>query len=239
MMKQGRFAAGVVGLLAMLAGLPAAVAHMMWLEPAGADGEYRVLFGGHAGRTEPYPAAKVGAIQAWDAKGRVLDVRRQDLPGEQGVRVSAAGAVLLVGSFDNGYWSKGADGKSRNVPMTELPGAVSGVQAIKYHKLIAGWAASVARPVGQPFEVTPVTATAPRAGEPMAVRVTIGGKPAAGIALAFDEEGRDAVSGTDGVATLTPRAGRNRLWAGQRVAITDDPKTTQRSIGYSLVFDAR
>ncbi len=238
-MKRRGFAAGVAVLLVMMAAPPEAAAHTVWLEPVGTAGEYRVLFGGHEGKTEGYAAAKVGAVQAWDADGRAVDVRKTELPGAQGVRVSAAGAVLLAASFDNGYWSKGSDGKSRNVPMTELPGAVSGVQALKYHKFIAGWAARVAQPVGQAFEVTPVQARQPRAGEPMAVRVTIGGEPAAGIALAFGEEGRDAVTGPDGIATVKPRPGRNRLWAGQRVAVSDDPKTTQRSVEYSLVFDAR
>ncbi|MFT3803353.1 MAG: DUF4198 domain-containing protein [Burkholderiaceae bacterium] len=238
-MKQRRYVAAAAAMMWAVAGLPEAAAHTMWLEPTGAAGQYRVLFGGHQGKTEPYPVAKVGPVRAWDAGGRALRVDRRDLPDGQGVQVSAAGAVLLAASFDNGYWSKGADGKSRNVPMSQLPGAVSGVQALKYHKFIAGWSANVARPVGQPFEVTPVAESEPRAGEPMAVRVTIAGQPAAGIALAFGEEGRDAVTGPDGVATVTPRAGSNRLWAGQRVAVVGDPKTTERSIEYSLVFDAR
>lgn len=214
-------------------------AHTVWLEADTAHpGDYRVMFGGHAGKTESYDMAKLGAVAARDASGKPVVLQRRD--GADGVRLSpAAKPALLIVAFDNGYWSKNAKGKSINRPMTEVPDAVSGVHAIKYHKTIVQWTDAVTHATGQPFELVPVSASAPRAGQPLQLRVLIDGKPAAGIKLAFGEEGSDAMSDAQGVASIVPQPGINRLWAGQRLNVQGDPRLTESSIEYSLVFTAR
>ncbi|CAL94835.1 DUF4198 domain-containing protein [Azoarcus olearius] len=224
-------------LCAALAG-PAA-AHTVWLEADSARaGDYLVRFGGHADKLESYPAEKLGAVHAYDAAGAPLAVQRED--GAEGVRVRAAGApVLLTASYDNGYWSKTANGKSINKPMNEVAGVRSAVHAIKFHKTIVQWGEQATRALGQPFELRPLAATPARAGQPLQLEVLIDGKPAPGIRVAFGEEGADAVSDDKGIATLTPRAGLNRLWAGRRQAVSNDPRLTELSIEYSLVFSAR
>lgn len=222
---------------AALAG-PAA-AHSVWLEadPAQA-GAYLVRFGGHADKVEGYVPRKLGAVNAYDAAGNPVAVQRED--GSDSVRVHpAAVAALLTASFDNGYWSKAAGGKSINKPMTEVPGAVSGVHALKYHKTIVQWGEPATRAVGQPLELRPLTATAPRAGQPLQLEVLVDGKPAAGIRLGFGEDAANIVSDAKGVASIVPRAGLNRLWAGSRQPVRDDPRLTELSVEYSLVFTAQ
>ena len=225
-----------------------AQAHTVWLADGDASGHYLLLFGGHEGRTEPYDAAKLGALQAFDARGQALGGAQAArvagsagfVPGRAGpLRVEAPGAAMLTVSFDNGFWSKGPDGRSVNRPMNEVPGAVSGTHAMKFHKRILTWSVASARPVGQPFELLPRSADAPAAGEPLALQVLIDGRPAPGIWLAFGEAGRGAQTDAQGIASLPTRPGRNTIWAGRRTPVQGDPATTELSIEYSLVFDAR
>src|SRR5690606_16622053 len=126
--------------LSLLLGSPAAFAHTVWLEadPAVAGG-YIVRFGGHAGVTEPYPPAKLQQVLAFDAHGKALPVTRDDSPAD-GVRLRPQGvAALMTLSFDNGYWSKLASGRSENRPMDQVPGAIDATHAVKYHKSILSW----------------------------------------------------------------------------------------------------
>lgn len=213
-------------------------AHTVWLEADKVrSGDFLVRFGGHAGKSDTYDAARLGAAAAFDAAGSPLALQRES--GSGGVRLtpSAAPAVMTL-SFDNGIWSKAAGGRSINKPMTELPGAVSGIHALKYNKTILQWGASATRSFGQPFELVPQSPAAPRAGQPLQLRVLIDGRPAAGIKLAFGEEGADAITDAEGLASIVARPGTNRLWAGQRQPVQGDPRLTERSIEYSLVFVA-
>ncbi|MCV2219505.1 DUF4198 domain-containing protein [Thauera sp. Sel9] len=230
------------GLLATLLAVVAtgAAAHTVWLEREAA-GQYRVAFGGHEGRTEAYAASKVGPLDAFAADGGTLPVVRSETGDGVRVRVDGDAAVLLL-SFDNGIWSRAEAGRSVEKPMNEVPGAVSGVRALKYHKTISSWdrgSGTATRAWGQPFELVPADAAAPRAGVPLKLRVLIDGKPAAGISVAAGEEGGPgAVSDADGYATIVPQAGFNRIWAGQRSEVEGDPRYTTLSIEYLLGFDA-
>lgn len=217
-----------------------AAAHTAWLEPDPADPRaYVVRFGGHEGRTEAYPPEKLKSVQAIDAHGRALTVQTRAEP--DGVRATVQGrpAVLTL-HFDNGIWSRAEGGRSVNKPMNENPGATQGTHALKYGKTLAAWSPIVTRPLGQPFEVVPLAAEPPRAGQPWRVRVLIDGQPAAGVRVARDDDGPDAVlTDADGVAAFVPQVGRNKLWAGRRTPVAGDPRMTQVSIEYLLLFDAR
>lgn len=228
------------GLLATLLAVVAtgAVAHTVWLERDTGTGQYRVVFGGHEGRAEAYAASKVGPLDAFAADGGTLPVVRSETADGVRMRIDGDAAVLLL-SFDNGIWSRAEGGRSVEKPMNEVPGAVNGVHALKYHKTIARWGEAATRAWGQPFELVPAEAAAPRAGVPLKLRVLIDGKPAAGISVAAGEEGGPgAVSDADGYATIVPQAGFNRIWAGQRSEVGGDPRYTTLSIEYLLGFDA-
>ena len=79
------------------------------------------------------------------------------------------------------------------------PSAISAAWAVKHHKTVVAWTPLVAKPAGQPFEVVPLSAVQPRAGQPMKVRVLIDGKPAAGIKIAREEGQDEAVTDAQGV----------------------------------------
>ncbi|UJJ30301.1 DUF4198 domain-containing protein [Halopseudomonas maritima] len=217
---------------------PVVSAHTVWLEATDSATDYAVRFGGHAGVLEEYPPAKLTEVRAVGGAGEPIDVARQDLA--VGVQLqSAEPASLLTLTFDNGIWSRLPNGRSENLPMDQVEGAESAVNAIKYHKYIARWDAQATQPQGQAFELVPLDVEAPAAGQPLRLKILINGQPTQGIALAFGEEGDDAVSDAAGVAVLTARRGVNRIWSGQRLEVADNPAYTQLSTEYSLVFHAQ
>ncbi len=226
----------VLGLLALSS---SALAHTAWLEAvSGKPGIYRVFFGGHAGKLETMDPVKAKTIDAIDAKGRKLKVSRTI--DSDGMLVKVVGKpALITMHYENGIHTKTATGPSIRKPMNEVPGAVSATNAVKYHKTVVRWVPMVTRPVGQPFEVVPMDATQPRAGKPMRILVRMDGKPAAGIHVGRGEDNAEAVTDANGVATFTPQAGFNKVWAGKRIETTTEPRYTQLSYEYLLVFNAR
>ena len=226
-------------LLSGVAYSAAAGAHTVWLVPeAAVQGGWHVLFGGHAGEVDPYPAHKLKTVTALSADGGALAIKRRLAP--DGVHLVIAGKPsLILAHYDNGIHTRRSDGPSVEKPMYEVPTAISGVRAIKYHKTIAAWTPLVARPVGQPFEVIPLSTTQPVAGKPMKVRVLIGGKPATGIKVSRNEEGGNATTDGQGVASFVPVRGYNKLWSGRRADVKSNKAYTQDSVEYSLGFFAK
>jgi nickel transport protein len=219
----------------------AAGAHTVWLEPAGnSDSDYRVMFGGHAGKKETYKPEKLKSVDATDAKGNALKISRDVTADGVLLHVNGTPAIITM-HFDNGIHSRGDSGPSVEKPMNEVPGAKRATYAVKYHKTIVAWSPRVTKPLDQPFEVIPLEGSQPRAGQPMKVRVLQQGKPVAGVKLGRGEEGSaaDPVTDADGVAVFIPAAGFNKLWAGKRTPVSGDPKYTELSYEYLLGFNAK
>lgn len=226
--------ARLVGAAALTLTLGSAQAHNVWLEPDAAGG-YLVQFGGHEGQLETYPADKLKSVQAFDRRGRKIEVAVE--PRADGVRVKPERqAAMLAAHFDNGFFSKVEGGQMINKPMTENPGATSGVHALKYHKTIIQWGVIAKQPLGQQFEIVALQADTPHAGKPMRVRVLFDGKPIGGIRLSLGEKGAAVNTGADGIATITPAAGTNQLLAIRRVPVANDPRTTSISWEYLFAF---
>lgn len=214
-------------------------AHTIWLTPAngGPDG-WHVLFGGHAGAILRYPADNLKEVSAVDSAGKPVALTRSVLP--DGVRLKAKGQPsVIIAHYDNGIHTKRSDGPSVAKPLNEMPTGISATKAIKYHKTIVNWTPAATRTLGQPLEVVPLSAVQPVAGKPMQVRVLKDGKPVAGISIARNEEGKDATTDAQGIASFVPAKGFNKLWAGWRAPVRGDPTHTLVSIEYSLGFDAK
>lgn len=218
-----------------------ALAHTVWLEPvAQGASDYRVMFGGHAGKVQSYDPQKLKQVDATDEQGKALKVSRQVTA--DGVQLHVDGAPALVAMhFDNGIHTRPPSGPSVEKPMSEVPGATRATYAVKYHKTIVDWSPLATRSIGQPFEVVPLDATAPVADQPVRVRVLQDGKPVAGVKLGRGEEGTasDPVTNADGVASFIPTRGFNRLWAGKRIPVSGNPQYTELSYEYSLGFTAK
>ncbi len=214
-----------------------ASAHTVWLQPDTTAGVYRVYFGGHAGKLEAYPADKLKSVDAYDADGKSIAVKRSD--AADGVRITPAKAPAMIAMhYENGIWARTPEGRSVNKTMDEVPGSKQATNAVKYHKTILQWTPFVARTIGQPFEVTPVDAKAPQAGKPMQLRVTIDGKPTAGIKIGHGEDTADGTTDAQGVVRFVPEKGFNKLWAGQRTQVSGNPKFSELSYEYLLGFYA-
>lgn len=217
-----------------------AFSHTAWLVPVNCGqavcNQYQVVFGGHDGELN-YPPEKVKTISAIGPDATPLTVWRTIKDGAMLIRVAGSPAMLLM-HFDNGIYTRTADGRLINKPMSQVEESVSAVNALKYHKNVETWTDVVAKAQGQLFEVVPVSAAPPRAGVPMKVKVLIDRDPAEGIRVGTDELTIHSHTGPDGVATFTPVSGANRLWAGQRTEISDNPDFTQLSIEYLMTFEA-
>ncbi|TXK65685.1 DUF4198 domain-containing protein [Alkalisalibacterium limincola] len=233
-----RLISTTVGLAALaLASSPSVLAHTIWLEPlAERQHTWEVFFGGHGGETNAFDADRIGQVRALHADGH-------DVPTEltrEGERVFigiAPGTAMVTLHFDNAIHTRTSHGPSVRAPMTEVEGAVSAVNAQKYHKTILDWESDVIlTPVGQAMEVLPTRLQAPRAGEPLRVQVLIDGEPAAGVRIGRGEDTGEGVTDATGVAEFIPEVGFNKLWAGKRMEVDDEPRYTQLSYEYSLVF---
>lgn len=226
---------------ALVAFASSALAHTVWLEPAAqGEGDYRVMFGGHAGKVQSYDPHKLKEVAATDPQGKSLKVSRRITA--DGVLLDVEGAPALIAMhFDNGIHSRPPTGPSVEKPMSEVPGATRATYAVKYHKTVVDWSPLVTRPIGQPFEVVALDATTPVADKPLRVRVLQDGKPVAGVKLGRGEEGTasDPVTDADGVAAFVPAKGFNRLWAGKRIAVSGNPQYTELSYEYSFGFVAK
>jgi len=223
-------------LVAVLGAAAPAVAHTVWLVPE--PGGWHVRFGGHAGAIDRYPAAKLKTVTALTSSGRSLVVTRRTDDG--GVHLSFSGPpAVILAHYDNGIHTRRRDGPSVEQPMSRVSNAISATRALKWHKTIAAWSPIAVRALGQPFEIVPLSAVQPVGGKPMQVRVLIDGKPAAGIPIARNEEGRDAVTDARGVASFTPARGFNKLWSGKRTPIRGNRDYTEDSVEYSLGFSAK
>lgn len=233
--------ARIAGFAAALLTSGAANAHTVWLEAARDNPrQYQVLFNGHGGKVEPADPKKLRTLEARDAHGKTLVVKRSD--EADGIKLLVEGdAVVIAVHLDNGIHSRKAEGPSIEAPLNEVPGAIKATRALKYHKTIVSWQPFVTRAIGQPFEVVPVEYAQPRAGKPFRVRVLIDGEPAAGVKLGAGEDGGETASITDanGVAAFVPVAGFNKLWAGKREAVTGNPAYTELSTEYLLGFTVR
>lgn len=201
--KWRRVSALLVG--AMLAG--GAHAHDLWLERESAGGRIALLQGhrsaAHAGEAQvPYAAGFVRQASCHDAQG---GSRPLPLAGAYPLRFPAeCSALLLVAS--SGYWTKTA-WETKNVPKTGIAGVLRSWRADETVKRLDRWSPALSAPLSAGLEITPVDDPfALRPDDKLRLRVTHGGKPRAGVPVAYDGATR-GTTGDDGAIVLRLRHG--------------------------------
>ncbi|MCW5626734.1 MAG: DUF4198 domain-containing protein [Burkholderiales bacterium] len=221
--------------LAILTCVTTARAHDAWVEPEGP--RYAVSYG-HSDRSDPYEAKKIKKLVAYDAAGKVLQTTLV-ADGERLAAEPATKPAMLVLDFDNGFWCK-VDGKSRNQPKTEIPGATDGSRSWKFGKTIVLWSGAASRPTGQKLELVPVADAAPRDGEALVVTVLYEGKPLAGakVTLGGHDDDKPVVTGDDGKASVVVHRGRQMIGVSHSVP-WDGPEADKLNMAANLLFVVR
>jgi nickel transport protein len=220
--------------VAALAASGSSRAHDAWIDVSGP--RFEVIYG-HDGKIEPYAAAKAMRVIALDKEGRPIAAAVETSAAGVSL-VPASAASLLLLDFDNGYWAKTASGW-KNVPRTEARDATESSHSLKFGKTVLAWSLVASKPVGQRFEIVPLSAQPPRAGQRLLVQVLYEGQPLAGAAIGAG--GHDHHAGTTdgaGKASVAVRKGRQMIVASHSRAL-DRPEAEKESLAANLVFTAR
>ncbi len=174
--------------IALLIAPQVACAHDVWLTLDGDAASRRVIVNyGHPNDRPPAFVDKVLDLAAIDA-----DKMTSLLPGlsaaeAKGHQVAASkpfadsGHLLLAARYDNGFWTKLADGETRNVTRRLGAGATESLWSGKFAKAISGPGAPFGQILGHELELVPLSDPAlVKSGDTLRLRVLFRGKPLPG-----------------------------------------------------------
>jgi nickel transport protein len=160
-----------------------AFAHGAWI--AQRHGELAVIYG-HGASDEAYRPERVVAVAGRTAAGELREVSKLVRDKYTLLQPPADAAVLAL-TFDNGFWSKGLDGKFVNKGRRDVPGATASSHSVKLATKILAGTGGALRPKGLPLEIVPlVDVMKLKVGDDLPVQVLFEGKPLAGVALIAD-----------------------------------------------------
>jgi nickel transport protein len=177
-MRYLRLAAAATLASVMLSGLSsAAFGHAIWF--AERHGKTGVVYG-HGGTDESYDPAKLKSVAARKADGTATEATIELKDGHAMVEL-AKDAAIVTGFFDNGFWSKGADGKWVNEPKSKVPGATEAGQYVKYATAIIKPLGKAPEPQGLALEIVAQSdPLALKSGDDLVIQVLANGKPVEG-----------------------------------------------------------
>ena len=143
-------------------------AHGIWIAERHSD--LAVVYG-HGSSDEGYDPAKLTSLRLLDERGAELPVQRMD--GDDHVAFAKVdGAAVAVSTLDNGFWSKGANGKWVNKSKEEVEGATEGGRYLKYSVTILGHLKAAPKPQDLDFQKALQHATEGRGGQDFALTRT-------------------------------------------------------------------
>lgn len=236
-MKQAKWWAGV--LLCVLGF--GAQAHGIWF--AERSGQLAMIYGHGAEDLDMIRRHdKVKEVAGFDANGAPVPVSLRKTDHLLLVDAKPLPAVI-AGVLDNGYWSKGPDGKWVNKGRDEVPDAEESGRYIKYAVFLRESLKAPLKPLpGQVLQIVPLKAALPQhKDESMTVRVLFNGKPVAGAKVTRDyvgdPEAKPLVTGKDGTVTLRVRNdGLNVITAAYDAPPDDPAKAKKTGLFASLAF---
>lgn len=227
----------LISLIALGAMTAGAQAHGIWV--AQRHDDLAVVYG-HGASDEAYKPEKVREAVGTTETGAKREVRI--VAGTKNTLLEPTkDTVILAVTFDNGIWTKGADGKSVDKPKSAVPGAQSASRSIKLNTTILGRGAP-SRPLGRDLEIVPlVDPMTLKIGDDLPVQVLAAGKPLPDVALAVDyvNDGHAMSNKTDanGKAVLFVRNdGLNVIGVAHVKKTPDDPDADQISYYATLSF---
>lgn len=218
-----------------------ALAHGIWF--AQRSGELALIYG-HGGEDldmiKRYE--KVNAVAAFDRKGEPVKtaLRRTD---HLALVDTQANPAVVAAVLDNGFWSKGADGKWVNKGKDEVPDAKESGRYVKYTVYLrAPLASPLGALPGHVLQIVPLKPALPQhKDEVMTLRVLFNGRPVAGARVirdyVTDPEAKPIVTGKDGLVTVRVRNQGLNVIAASFDATPDDPaKAAKNGLFASLAF---
>lgn len=165
-----------------------ASAHDVWLTLAGDADQRRVIVNyGHPDDRPPAIADKIVDLVSVAATGRTslmpgITVIQESRISIVTSRPFADSGRLLIGSrYDNGFWTKTADGRYRNATRRSIPDAVESVWSAKFAKAISGSGSPWQSVLGHDLEIVPIVDPGEvLPGQKVKLQVLFLGKPLAG-----------------------------------------------------------
>jgi uncharacterized GH25 family protein len=144
--------------------------------------------------------------------------------------------------FDNGYWTKRADGSWVNEPRSKVPDAVEAGRYVKHHVAVLRGDVSLPSLPAQPLQIVPLeNPLTKKAGDALPVRVLLDGAPLAGAELIVDyinlDTLRAAPTDDDGRTTVPIRnQGLNVIALNHSVPTPGDPDGDETGHTATLAF---
>lgn len=198
-----------------------ASAHEFWLQPEGSA--WRLVLG-HGDDLQPYRPEVLKKVQAWDARGRPVEVPRAVEGGAVVFRPSSA-VVEIDTTVDQGYWVKTVRGW-KNKTRREEPRNVDSYRALEYGRMLLRGTA--VEPRGLPLEIV--------LQEGDVVQVLLRGRPLAGVPVESGHR-RLGVTDAEGRARLKLEgSGWTVLAARHREPLEGDPDAAALSLTAVLGF---
>ncbi len=228
-----------ISLAIVAAGILTTAAHAHGIWTAQRHGDLAIVYG-HGAGDEAYKPDKARSAVSHLASGEKRDSKILH-QAKNALVEPAPDAVALTVIFDNGVWTKGADGKSVNGPKSQVTGAQSASHSIKINTTILQKGAPL-KPTGQGLEIValvdPMTL---KMGDDLPVQVFSEGKPLAGVALYVDyvNDGHAKSNKTDadGKVTLFVRNdGLNVIGVSHAKTVPDNAEIDQVSYFATLSF---
>jgi len=222
---------------ALLAGTIQASAHGVWV--AQRHGDLAVVYG-HGAGDDAYKPEKIKAVKALTAAGEGREVKIVPQPKNALIEAPKDAAVVTV-LFDNGFWTKGVDGKWVNKGKREVPDGQGSSHAVKTNTTLLAKGAPL-KPQGLPLEIVPlVDPMTLKIGDDLPVQVLHEGKPLASVPLYPDyvNDGHAKSDRTDaqGKATLFVRNdGLNVVGVSHSVPTPDNPDVDRVGLFATLSF---
>jgi nickel transport protein len=175
----------VIAFVAILTWSGEALAHDLWLERQ--DNAFLLRYGHHGGAVLPLQAEKVKTLMCRKDKGGAENLRAKALATSKQLSLKASCAALST-FFDGGFYSLTPDGE-KNLPKNKVPDAVKAWRSKQFAKWVDIRSSLAGQPLGDEFEIVPVTDLAKaKTGNKATFRVLLGGKPLPGAILAIDHK---------------------------------------------------
>jgi len=194
----------------LAAGVGAAAAHDLWVEPS--TGGFLVRYGHHpqvsheGAREIVYAPTIVKSVTCADAAGGPRPVR---VGSTAPVEIGGDCAVLYV-LTSGGYWTKTPAG-TKNVKKTEAASPLGSWQSFESVKHVAQWGAGAASPLRTPLEIVPAdNPLALKDGNKLTLRVLANGQPVADAVVTYDGKPRGQ-TGADGTVNIRVKHGGLQL----------------------------